>query len=80
MMNETCKTEKKPKTFKERLRSASFWATTTALIIGGALGYMYYHYEGCTSGSCGISSSPVLSTLFGAAMGYFIVNRPCRSC
>ena len=79
-MNETCKTEKKSRSFKELIRSASFWATVSALIVGGALGFMYYHYEGCVSGSCGITSSPVSSTLFGAALGYFIVNRPCRSC
>jgi len=39
------------------------------IIIGGIAGYAYYHFIGCTSGHCVISSHPVNSTLYGAMMG-----------
>ena len=40
--------------------------------IGAALGYGYYKLIGCPNGSCPITSSPVSSTLYGAAMGLFL--------
>lgn len=39
-------------------------------IIAGAIGgYLYYHFIGCASGSCAITSKPLNSTLYGAMMG-----------
>lgn len=39
-------------------------------ILAGAIGgYLYYHFIGCASGSCAITSQPVNSTLYGALMG-----------
>lgn len=38
-------------------------------IIGGIAGYAYYHFIGCTSGHCVITSHPVNSTLYGAMIG-----------
>lgn len=43
-------------------------------VIGGAAGYAYYYWIGCTSGSCPITSQPVNSTLYGALMGGLLVN------
>jgi rhodanese-related sulfurtransferase len=40
-------------------------------VLGGSMGYAYYHFVGCQSGSCAITSSPVLSSVWGAAMGFF---------
>jgi hypothetical protein len=39
------------------------------VIIGAIGGYTYYHYVGCASGTCTITSKPVNSTLYGALMG-----------
>ncbi len=39
------------------------------LIVGAVGGYLYYHYVGCVSGTCSITSRPVNSTLYGAMMG-----------
>jgi urea transporter len=79
-MKETCETENKPKNFKELIRSSYFWKPASGAIIGGIIGFLYYYFVGCASGSCGITSNPFSSVLFGAAMGFFIVNSPCKTC
>lgn len=38
-------------------------------IVGGVLGYAYYYFIGCASGTCAITSKPINSTLYGALMG-----------
>lgn len=40
------------------------------------LGYAYYFFIGCSSGSCAISSNPLNSTLYGAIMGIVAVGWP----
>ncbi len=39
---------------------------------GGALGYAYYRFIGCASGTCPITSNPYISTIYGAFMGYLM--------
>jgi len=36
---------------------------------GAALGFAYYYFIGCRTGSCPITSSPVISTLYGLLVG-----------
>ena len=79
-MKETCETDIKPKTFNELIRSWYFWKPVSAVIVGGTIGFLYYHFVGCASGSCAITSNPYSSILFGAVMGLFITNRPCKTC
>ena len=43
--------------------------TIIGIVIGGIGGYLYYHFIGCTSGRCMITSRPVNSTLYGSLMG-----------
>lgn len=38
-------------------------------LVGAGLGYAYYYFIGCESGSCAITSKPLNSTLYGAVMG-----------
>ena len=39
--------------------------------LGGAiLGFSYYYFIGCNSGSCVITSRPINSTAYGAFMGF----------
>jgi hypothetical protein len=38
-------------------------------VIGGALGFAYYRFVGCASGSCPLTSHPVITTLYGAIVG-----------
>jgi hypothetical protein len=39
------------------------------VVLGAAAGYAYYHFVGCDSGTCAITSKPFNSTLYGAMMG-----------
>lgn len=44
------------------------------LAFGAIGGYAYYFFIGCSSGQCSITSNPVNSTLYGAAMGALLLN------
>ena len=44
------------------------------LVIGGALGFAYYKFIGCTTGACPITSNPWISTGYGALMGFLIAS------
>ena len=48
--------------------------TFIGIVIGSIGGYLYYHFIGCASGTCSITSQPVNSTVYGAAMGGLILN------
>lgn len=52
----------------------SNYKTLAGIAIGGILGFMYYKFYGCESGTCMISSSPVNSTLYGSVMGYLLAG------
>jgi hypothetical protein len=38
-------------------------------VAGASLGFGYYYFIGCQSGSCPITSNPVISTLYGTLIG-----------
>ncbi|OGU57366.1 MAG: hypothetical protein A2V66_03175 [Ignavibacteria bacterium RBG_13_36_8] len=42
------------------------------VIAGALLGYAYYYFIGCNSGTCPITSNPYISTVYGAAAGFII--------
>lgn len=48
--------------------------TVIGVILGAIGGYLYYHFVGCNSGTCAITSKPVNSTLYGALMGGLFLN------
>lgn len=50
------------------------WLTIAGVIAGAIGGYLYYHFIGCASGTCAITSRPVNSTLYGAMMGGLLFN------
>jgi len=48
--------------------------TIAGVLIGAVGGYLYYAFVGCASGTCAITSSPTISTLYGALMGGLLFN------
>jgi hypothetical protein len=44
------------------------------VILGATGGYLYYHFVGCASGSCAITSKPINSTVYGAIMGGLLLS------
>ena len=42
------------------------WFILAGMLAGGVGGFLYYHFVGCASGTCAITGSPVLSTIWGA--------------
>ncbi len=63
---------------KEEMQEKSFFqkhfslVSLIGIVIGGAAGYLYYVNVGCASGSCAITSSPWMSTIWGALIGYLL--------
>jgi len=43
------------------------------IVLGAALGYAYYHFVGCRTGTCPITSSPWISTGYGALIGFVLM-------
>ncbi|MFA7472977.1 MAG: DUF6132 family protein [Spirosomataceae bacterium] len=44
------------------------------IILGAVAGYLYYHFIGCYSGTCPLTSQPLPTTLYGAFTGGLVVN------
>jgi hypothetical protein len=76
-MENNCEIKPKPKTFQELLKSWYFWKPFLGVLIGSIAGFLYYHFIGCSTGSCAITSSPVMSTIWGGLLGLFLVKSPC---
>ena len=47
------------------------------VVIGAGLGFAYYYFIGCASGSCAITSNPYISTAYGGLIG-FIFTFPSK--
>ncbi len=44
------------------------------IAVGAFAGWLYWHFIGCSSGTCAITSKPLNSTLYGALMGYLVAG------
>lgn len=44
------------------------------ILVGGILGYTYYYFIGCSSGTCAITSKPINSSIYGMVLGYLIFS------
>ncbi len=42
--------------------------------LGGALGFAYYKFVGCSSGACPLTSNPFISTLYGLILGVLVAS------
>jgi len=45
------------------------WYYLAGGIVGGAGAFLYWFFVGCAAGTCPITSSPVMSTIWGALTG-----------
>ncbi len=79
-MEDNCKTSPKPKTIREFFSSWSFWKPFLGVLIGGLAGFLYYHFVGCSTGSCFITSHSYTTIIFGGIAGYLITSGPCTKC
>lgn len=44
------------------------------ILIGAMVGYLYYSFVGCSSGSCLIASNPFIMVPYTAILGYLFVG------
>ena len=44
------------------------------IAVGAVAGWLYWHFIGCSSGTCAITSKPLNSSLYGALMGYLVAG------
>jgi len=45
------------------------------VLIGGSLGFAYFYFIGCRTGTCPITSHPMISTAYGSLLGVLIAWR-----
>jgi glycerol uptake facilitator-like aquaporin len=45
------------------------WFYLAGGIVGATGGFLYWRFVGCSTGTCPITSSPIMSTIYGAVMG-----------
>ncbi|RLD64651.1 MAG: hypothetical protein DRJ01_00145 [Bacteroidetes bacterium] len=57
---------------KSKLKKLFSKRVLIGFILGGIVGFLYYYFFGCQSGSCSITSNPVNSVLFGIIIGVVI--------
>ncbi len=64
----------------QRLRTIwnKWFKFVAGLAIGAVAGYAYYHFIGCHSGTCPLTSNPWVTTLYGMLLGG-ITTFPSRS-
>lgn len=49
------------------------WLPMLLLAVAGAIGgFLWYRFVGCVTGTCAISSNPLLSTGYGGVMGLLL--------
>lgn len=48
------------------------WIKITGVAVGTLGGYLYYHFVGCVSGTCPITSNPYNMMIYGAVLGYLL--------
>lgn len=43
-------------------------------VVGAGLGFAYYKFIGCSTGTCPLTSNPWISSIYGAVMGALIAT------
>ncbi len=48
--------------------------TIIGLVAGGGIGFAYYKLVGCSSGTCPLTSNPIISTVYGSIIGALVAS------
>jgi hypothetical protein len=64
--------EKKSEQRSVRRKQSMIMRLLIGILLGGAAGFAYYRFVGCSSGVCPITSNPYISTVYGAIMGALV--------
>jgi hypothetical protein len=48
--------------------------TIIGVVVGGGLGFAFYKFVGCSSGTCPLTSNPIISTIYGAVLGLLVAT------
>ena len=43
-------------------------------LVGGGLGFAYYKFVGCSTGTCPLTSHPIISSLYGMVVGALVAG------
>jgi hypothetical protein len=43
-------------------------------VVGGGLGFAYYKFVGCSTGTCPLTSNPIISSLYGMVVGALVAG------
>ena len=54
------------------MMNKSILKTIIGMAVGAVLGFSYYYFVGCKSGSCPITGNPYISTAYGAGIGLLL--------
>jgi hypothetical protein len=44
------------------------------VVAGGGVGFAYYKFVGCSSGTCPLTSNPFITTLYGGVLGALVAG------
>ena len=55
-----------------QILSSRWFKPVLYALIGGALGFAYYYFIGCTTNTCAITSNPYISTGYGLGAGFLL--------
>lgn len=50
------------------------WRVIIGALVGGALGFGYYKWVGCSTGACPLTSNPFISTFYGMVLGALVAG------
>jgi len=59
---------------QKKMSKKEILITAIGTMIGAISGYLYYHFVGCSSGTCRITSKPLNCTLYFALIGGLLFN------
>lgn len=62
------------KSLWKKILDNKIYRTSIGALSGGILGFLYWKFIGCNSGSCPLTSNPVQSVLLFGVMGAFLTK------